>query len=219
MPNGSSSPFKLIWQIFLVFALVAVAWVLGQVLPAGLPGLKGMAAPSAGQSKTSATERLAGNVRFYALPRVGDSAALNDINTRVAAAQKEVIVVARQMAATSLLTNLKNRAQAGVSVVTLLSPDTTADFARSRLFQWMRDNQVRNVYRDVLTSASHIIVIDSQTIILSDLPFSQRSYEAANEAAAGASVIGFVYVIDDARAAAELASSLRARALTQNKIL
>jgi len=214
MANTPSGIFKLLWQAFLVIALVAIAWVAGQLIPMRLPGLAS-AAPAQDNPALSS----AASVVSYQVPQRGQAQVLSQINARVAAAQKEIIVVARQIAATSLLTNLKQRSGAGVSVTTLLSPDTTNDFARSRLYSWMRENQFQNVYRDTLVSASHIIVIDSKTVILSDVPFSQRSYEAADQTAVQNGVLGFVYIIDDVALAQSLAATLRPRALPQNKIL
>lgn len=215
--NSSSSPLKLVWQAVLLVALVAIAWVLGQALPKSEKLLSVVNPPDQPQSNTPIAPVPAANITFYKLPRSGDPAPLADINNRIATAQKEVIVVARQIAATSILTNLKTRASAGVQVLTLLSPDTMTEFARGKLYQWMRDNQLQGVYRDVLTSASHLMVIDEKTVIISDLPFSQRSYEA-NEQSGGA-VVGFLYIIEDAKLGQSLAEVLRARALLQNKIL
>lgn len=214
-PSSGTASFKLVWQAALVMALVAIAWILAQTLP-GMQRL----GHQADSQKTQAPGLLNPTAaRFYPLPKVGDAAALQEINTRVAAAQKEVIVAARQLAASSLLTNLKTRQAAGVKTLVLLSPDMTTDFARSKLFEWLRDNQLKNVYRDTMTSASHVIVIDGRTVIVSDLPLSQRAYEAPDETTAKTAALGFVYIIDDANLAAQMAEALRQRALVQNKIL
>lgn len=215
--SSSSVQFKLLWQGVLILALVAIVWVVAQALPgAQQSGLQGVN----GKDKTQINVAVASSVRFYTLPRMGDSSALQEINTRLAGAQKEVIIVARQLAATSLLTNLKARSAAGVKTLVLLSPDMTVDFGRSKLFEWLRDNQLKGVYRDVMNSSSHMIVIDSKTVIVSDLPLSQRAFEVADEAAARSTgALGFVYIIDDAQLATRLAEGLRQRALIQNKIL
>lgn len=209
-----SGLWKLVWQAALLVALVAIAWVLAQ----GFPKSQALGGQQ-DDAKAKVTVTAGAQVKMYRLPRVGDSAAMQEINARIAAAQGEVIVAARQLAASSLLTNLKTRQAAGVKTLVLLSPDMTADFARSKLFEWIRDNQLKEVYRDAMTSASHIIVIDGKTLIVSDLPFSTRAYEAPDEAAAKNAAFGFVTIIDDERAATQAAQALRARALVQNKIL
>lgn len=215
--SSSSVQIKLLWQGVLILALVAIAWIVSQTLP-GMQSIVNQSDSS--KSARPAVAIPAPSVRFYTLPRMGDSSALQEINNRLAGAQKEVIVSARQLAATSLLTNLKTRSAAGVKILILLSPDMTTDFGRSKLFEWIRDNQLKGVYRDVMNSASHMIIIDSKTVVISDLPFSQRAYEVADEAAArNSGALGFVYIIDDAQLATRLAEGLRQRALLQNKIL
>jgi phosphatidylserine/phosphatidylglycerophosphate/cardiolipin synthase-like enzyme len=160
-------------------------------------------------------------IQYFALPKVsaGAPSALEAINAKISSAQREVIVAARQIAATSILTNLKARETAGVEVITLLSPDVTVDFASSRLAVWMRKNQLTGVYQDIMSSASQMMVIDGRTVIISDLPFSQRAYEAPDEATARAAQLGFVYIIEDSTLATGLESELKARALAKNKML
>ena len=223
---SSSSVFKLLWQAVLLLALVAAAWVLGQMLPGWktkiltqIDKTSTLSSGESGKTGENPSKSENPNIYVYALPRTGDSAALKQITDRVASAKKEVFIVARQLAATSILSAIKDRIAAGVTVTTLLSPDTTVDFPRSRLANWMRDNRISGVYRDVMNSASHLIIIDSKVVVISDLPFSQRAFAPADNTAASASALGFVYVIEDPRLASGLVESLRPRAQPQNKML
>jgi hypothetical protein len=214
MSNNTSSylPIRLLWQVALFLGLVAGAWVLSSRLPSAASG-RGVSTPPA----ATAT---APSIDIFALPRAsGSPSALQEISRRISQAESSVYIVARQVAATSLLTALKERAQAGVSTFTLLSPDTTVDFARGRLADWLRQNKISGVYKDISASVSHLIVIDERTVILSELPFSQRAYEPTDEASLRAATLGFVYIIEDATLASQLTRQLKQRLQVKNKLL
>ncbi len=211
MPNNISSslPIKILWQGLLVVGLVAGAWVVGQTLAASRK-------PAAAHEQVVEKSTL----QLFCVPRLStaSASAMDAINARISSAKSEIIIAARQIAASSLLNNLKQREAAGVSVVTLLSPDVTADFVNSRLAAWLRQNQVTGFYKDILTSVSHVIVIDERTVIVSDVPFSQRFYEP-DEKAASSAALGFVYIIDEADLGRKVAAELKERAMQQNKLL
>ena len=212
MPNNISSslPIKILWQAVLFVGLVAGAWGVGQMLAVNK---RQPAAPVQVVGKSS--------IQFFRIPRLSTTApsAMEAINAKISSAQHQIIVAARQMAATSLYANLKERETAGVSVVTLFSPDATADFAASRSAAWLRQNKITGFYKDILPSTSHVIVIDNRTVIVSDVPFSQRFYEPVDEASAKGAALGFVYIIDDAVLAHGIAADLKTRTLQQNKLL
>ena len=219
MSNNTSSSLliRLVWQGAIVVGLIAGAWVISQILP-----LKGkIAVPQqVAQVSTAPAVTSSTSIRSFQLPQVGNAgpSALEAINAKVASAKQEIIIAARQIAATSLLNNIKERKAAGVSIVTLLSADTANDFPNSRLALWLKKNSVTGIYRDILISASHVIVVDNSTVIVSDLPFSQKAYEA-DDATVRNAALGFVYIIEDETLAKNVAGALKSRALAENKIL
>lgn len=224
MSNSStgSVPLKILWQVALVAGLVVGAWVLGQILPldkAAKSATGGSTSVSVKNQNISAPTQ--SSMEFYQLPRLRptDPSAIEAINTKILTAQQEIILAARQVSATSILTNLKARSASGVSVITLLSPDGTVDFARGKLAAWLVENRLSGVYRDVINSASHIIVIDGKTLIFSDLPFSNRAYEPGDPKALQSASLGFVYIINDTTLASGIAKELKSRVLPQNKLL
>ena len=138
------------------------------------------------------------------------------VDARILSAKQEVIVATRALSAISILKNLLAKEAAGVPVFTLLSPDTLPAKAQSDLVAWMRQNRMTGVYQDAFVSGSYVIVIDESTVIISDLPFSQKSFESADPSTA---VRGFVTIIDNPALAKGMADDLKARILEKNKIL
>ncbi len=206
--NTDSFPLKILWQIILVVALVAGAWTVGQFIPQ-----KG--AKSAQPRPIAAAQPSASLV--FSLPADKQNSSLNIINSKLLEAKEEIIVVARQITALSLLTNLQKRQAAGVRVVTILSPDTTTNFDRSRLASWMRENNFTGVYKDLAASTSNLILIDRKYVIISDLPLSQRAYEF--DSAAKDLTLGYLYVLDAPTLAEEIVKGLKNRVSPSNKLL
>jgi len=144
---------------------------------------------------------------------------MNAIHSKIALAKKEVILVVRQLTAMPILSAIKDKEAEGVPVFTLLSPDWAATQTGIDLIQWLRQNNITGVYKDTLVSGSYIIIIDERTVIISDLPFSQRVYEPADQASASAAAFGFVTVINDPALAHGMAGILKTRIVEQNKVL
>lgn len=201
--------FKLIWQICLLAGLVLAAWVVAQILP-----IKASALNPENQVASKAT------VEVYPLPRLSENvaSALDEIIKSVSGAKLQVLVVARRISSAGLLTAMSERKAAGVPVYTLLSPDTAKDFTRSSLAAWLKRNNLTDVYKDLLTSTSHIVIVDQKTVFISDLPFSEKSFESL-KAEDNATVLGFAYKIEDSALAVELATALKQRIVRNNKLL
>lgn len=220
--TSSSLPIKLLWQGALIVGLILGVWVLGRTLPLDdyFPALK-EAVPD-NRKVVTPTESSSVKIKACALPRMNpnDPSALRAIALRVSGARTEVLVAARSMTSITLWTALRERAQAGVNVTTLLSPEGTTNFTAGKLAQWLRQNGLSSVYKDALLSASNVIVIDEKTVILSDLPFSQRSFDPTEkEISAGTVSLGFAYIIDSSELAKVVASTLRSRVNPSNKLL
>ncbi len=221
--QSNSTLIKLVWQTTLVVALIFGAWVMGRTLPIDkwFPALQ-KEIPSAPEPVPAPVVSSI-KIDAYALPRISDKtpSALNAIAHEITAANKEVLVCTRSMTSALLWSTLRDKAQAGVNVQTLITPENTNNFAQGKLAQWLRDNKMTAVYKDSLSCASNMIIIDEQTVVMSDLPFSQKDFELIGEGpeALKAATLGVAYVIHSPALAKDLARMVRLRLIPGNKLL
>jgi hypothetical protein len=221
--TSSSLPIKLLWQGALIVGLILGIWVLGRTLPLGewFPALA-QAVPASTTAPTEGVVPGAGpsggpSVKLFALPQSGDvSSALKAIAEEISKAKSEIYVTTRGMTSSALWTALSERAHNGLVVYTLLTPESTLNFAQSKLANWLNKNTVTNVYRDTTPSASNLIVIDGHLVIISDVPFSQKSFEGTTNSVEST---GFAYMIDSPELGAGLVECIKAHVNPANKLL
>jgi hypothetical protein len=220
--QSNSTLIKLVWQTTLVVALILGAWVLGRTLPIDkwFPALQKEVPPA---PEIISAPAVSTKIDAYALPRISEQtpSALSAIAKEITQANKEVLVCTRSITSALIWSALRDKAQTGVTVRTLISPENTNNFAQGKLAQWLRDNNMTAVYKDSLSCASNMVIIDEQTVVISDLPFSQKDFELIGEGpeALKASTLGVAYVIHSDTLARDLARMVRLRLVSGNKLL